>query len=374
MRRTEFLLIFAFTLFAETITIQPTKATKREGQNVMDIYYDLKEGVFYDNVFLYFSTDMKNYRKAKGQSGDIGMLEPGKNRHIVWNMEVDFPTEWQGELDVVVKADVLEVIGINKEGYYEVKNQKDGSILIYIPPGEFTMGSNSGDSNEKPVHKVYLDGYFIGKYEVTVTQFRKFVITTGYKTQAEVGGGAWILIDNSWKKRAYANWRNPYFDQTDDNPVVCVSWNDAVAYCRWAGLRLPTEAEWEKAARGTDGRKYPWGNHKPDAGGTYRINYFPGADGYKFTSPVGSFLPGASPYGCLDLAGNVWEWCSDRYREDYYSASPKRNPKGPPSGSSRVFRGGSWNSNGNAENVSSAHRSGNASGYRFYHLGFRVAR
>ena len=133
-----------------------------------------------------------------------------------------------------------------------------------------------------------------------------------------------------------------YFNNYPDYPVVEVSWNDAKAYCAWAGLRLPTEAEWEKASRGTDSRTYPWGNGEP---GTNRCNYRRSGDGYKYTSPIGSYENGRSPYGCYDMSGNVWEWCNDWYGESYYRDSEYKNPKGPSSGTYRVLRGGSWTGN-----------------------------
>ncbi|MDO8587174.1 MAG: formylglycine-generating enzyme family protein [Armatimonadota bacterium] len=193
-------------------------------------------------------------------------------------------------------------------------NPKDGSVMITIPAGKFIMGSNH-EPDEKPVHTVYLDTYQIGKCEVTIAQYRKFCKATGYEMPDAPSWG--------WKH---------------GHPIVNVTWNDAAAYCKWAGGRLPTEAEWEKAAAGTDGRTYPWG----DAWDNNKC-----ANVYlnlTSTQPVGSYPAGASAYGCMDMAGNVWEWCADVYAKDYYKASPSRNPRGPSRGGYRVMRGGSWDS------------------------------
>ena len=221
------------------------------------------------------------------------------------------------------------------------------------------MGSNDGQSDEKPVHTVYLDGYYISKYEITNKQYKQFCDKTGRSYPRSP----------KFNRRLFG--MNNYFTSYPNYPVVCVSWNDAAAYCKWAGLRLPTEAEWQKGSRGTDGRKYPWGNESP---GTNKANYDPGtndADGYYYTSPVGNYSSGASPYGLMDMAGNVWEWCNDWYGEDYYSKSPKNNPKGPSSGSYRVLCGGSWY---NLDNfIRSSYRFNNFPTINWYNLGFRPA-
>ncbi|MFH0801630.1 MAG: SUMF1/EgtB/PvdO family nonheme iron enzyme [bacterium] len=237
-----------------------------------------------------------------------------------------------------------------------ITNAKDGSELIMIPAGEFIMGSNDYE-DEKPPHRVYLSAYYIGKYEVTNEQFAKFINATGYN--------------------ARGSWKNYYNSGTADHPVVCVSWNDAQAYCKWASLRLPTEAEWEKAARGTDGRKYPWGDEWDEG----RCNWFQGpqlpgiVSIYQGRGPlsVGSFSSGSSPYGCLDMAGNVWEWCADWYGEKYYSQSLSSDPQGPSSGSYRVLRGGSWGDDGTI-NLRCANRLRNRLDNWSGNNGFRVAR
>jgi iron(II)-dependent oxidoreductase len=196
---------------------------------------------------------------------------------------------------------------------------KDGAEMILIPAGEFIMGSpeGEGENDERPQHTVFLDAFYIDKYEVTNFQYKQFMDATGHG--------------------APADWNNEKYNQPNQ-PVVGVTWHDAVAYAKWAGKRLPTEAEWEKAARGADGRIYPWGNEWDSS----KCNSGVGGDGYQYTAPVGSFSDGASPYGVLDMSGNVWEWCADWYDNNYYSRSPQQNPKGPDSGSSRVLRGGSW--------------------------------
>ena len=208
----------------------------------------------------------------------------------------------------------------------------DGMVMVYVPAGEFLMGSSDADGQawdvEKPQHTVYLDGYWIDRTEVTNAQYRKCV---------EAGA---CREPGCWDEDNY---------NAPDQPVVCVSWDGAQAYAAWVGGRLPTEAEWEKAARGTDGRIYPWGD---EFDGT-RLNYCDrncekdlkdtsADDSYALTAPVGRYLSGASPYGVLDMAGNVWEWVADRYDAEYYARSPARNPQGPNSGGFRVIRGGAF--------------------------------
>jgi formylglycine-generating enzyme required for sulfatase activity len=192
--------------------------------------------------------------------------------------------------------------------------------MVWIPGGTFRMGSNEYD-DEKPVHTLTVSGFWISKYEITVGQYKKFVRATGH--------------------RALPDWVSK-FSPTDNHPVVGVSWNNAVAYCKWAGMRLPTEAEWEYAARGgLKGKKYPWGDRISHDNANYDE---PGVrDRWKYTAPVGSFSPNG--YGLHDMVGNVWEWCADWYDSGYYVKSPENNPTGPVKGTYRVLRGGSWGGN-----------------------------
>jgi eukaryotic-like serine/threonine-protein kinase len=218
-------------------------------------------------------------------------------------------------------------------------NPIDGMLMVYVPAGEFLMGSESEGAfeDEMPEHLVTLDAYWIYQTEVTNRQYNQCI-------QAEA------CEPSVWGEKP-----------NDDYPVMQVLPRHGKSYCNWAGGRLPTEAEWEKAARGTDGRKYPWGNEPvtderanfcdvtcDPEWGTPDTNQ---DDGYAKTAPVGSFPTGASPYGALDMAGNVWEWVSDGYDRDYYSASPYRNPKGPKGDYIELTRGGSWLSGAGALRV-----------------------
>ncbi len=187
----------------------------------------------------------------------------------------------------------------------------DGAPMVLVPAGKFIMGSNSGDDSEEPRRKVYIDGFYIDKYELTNAGFR----AAGMRTKENYG---------------------PKFNGSKQ-PVAGVTWFQARDYCAKVGKRLPSEAEWEKAARGTDGRKYPWGDSwEPD-----KVIWRKNSGGKPH--PVGrSYNTNESPYGAVDMAGNVWEWAQDVYSPHYYIDAPTRNPKGPSSGDMRIFRGGAW--------------------------------
>jgi formylglycine-generating enzyme required for sulfatase activity len=203
------------------------------------------------------------------------------------------------------------------------KSLKDEMVLVFVPAGEFTMGSDGGDADNRPAHQVYLDAFWIDRTEVTNEMYAKCVEANQCNSP-----------DSKRSKTRPSYFNNPEFG---NYPVIYVTWDDAYAYCSWAGRRLPTEAEWEKAARGPNGYKYPWGNVDPK---DTLLNY---NGNVSDTSEAGRYPEGASIYGALDMAGNVWEWVNDWYDPNYYEISPATNPLGPTSEDSRVLRGGSWN-------------------------------
>ena len=203
---------------------------------------------------------------------------------------------------------------------------KDGAPMVLVPAGEFIMGSDKGDEDEAPIHRVYLDAFYLDKFEVTNGRFAKYV-------EAVQSEPPWGFADKD----------TPLVQA--DRPVRWVSWMDATGYCLWAGKRLPTEAEWEKAARGTDGRIYPWGNDPPTpAHAVFGLK----EGGAETVSPVGNRDKGKSPYAVHDLAGNLYEWVMDWYDEEFYSnfaKNPAINPRGPSEGTAKAQRGGSYINN-----------------------------
>jgi formylglycine-generating enzyme required for sulfatase activity len=200
---------------------------------------------------------------------------------------------------------------------------KDGAPMVLVPAGEFVMGSDKGDEDEAPPHRVYLNAFYIDKFEVTNGRFAKYV-------EAIQSEPPWGFTDKE----------TPVIHA--ERPVRWVNWMDAMGYCLWVGKRLPTEAEWEKAARGTDERVYPWGNDPPTP---VHAVYGLREGGAETVSVIGNHHMGQSPYGVQDLAGNLYEWVMDWYAEDFYSSfinGPAINPRGPGEGAAKVQRGGSY--------------------------------
>lgn len=276
-----------------------------------------------------------------------------RNRQVVGLVQAIGKVYAQGNPADSIRV-FLQGFEINPPAYPTVS---DDAPMVFVPAGEFMMGSVEGeggdDPNEQPQHLVALDDYYIDQYEVTVERYARFLKTTG--------------------RTPPRYWDQGNLPQHGQKPVVGIHWEDAHRYCQWVGKRLPTEAEWEKAARGTDKRPYPWGTAKPDSS----LANFGQSESKQFyedrLTPVDTYESGKSPYGAYDMAGNVWEWVADWYSEEYYQESTKKNPKGPSSGDRKVMRGGSWD-NG-ARNLRSANRS--RKGFptrRHATLGFRCAK
>jgi len=238
-----------------------------------------------------------------------------------------------------------------------------GMEFVWVPDGCFMMGSppeaEERSADEIPSHEVCLDGFWMGRTEVTREQFRRFVRETGYRTSAEQEGFSWVY-GNRWERRRSRHWRNPGFEQDDSHPLVHVSWKDARAMARWlteeskGRFALPTEAQWEYACRAGTRTSRFWGDDVDQAceyanlaDKTARETYpawvaHPCRDGFVHTAPAGRFAP--NPFGLQDMLGNVWEWCEDGYRSDLYRQREPgvENPSNPVEGSGRVIRGGSW--------------------------------
>lgn len=278
------------------------------------------------------------------------------------------------EAEIAIKTPVTSKYQKNKQ---ESLNKLTGGIdLVYVRGGSFEMGSEKGESDEKPMHTITLSNYFIGKYEVTVGQFRKFIAATGYKTSADINGGSYLWNGSQWKLQPGINWEYDALGfkrpETEENhPVIHVSWTDALEYTKWLSsvtgkaFRLPTEAEWEFAARGgmsSNGYTFAGSND---------INQVAWSLDNKSnqTFPVGKKQP--NELGIYDMTGNVWEWCNDWYDADYYAKSPSTNPQGSKSGLFKVIRGGSWGGLSNFNRVTFRYRY--FPGNRGKFNGFRIA-
>ncbi|MBL7780093.1 MAG: SUMF1/EgtB/PvdO family nonheme iron enzyme [Saprospiraceae bacterium] len=305
-------------------------------------------------------------------------------------------TEAEAEIKKIKAAETARKIEERQQMEKTAELEKERNAfaeMVLVEGGTFQMGSSDGENDEKPIHSVTLDDFYIGRYEVTVQDFRTFVDAENYKTDAEKEGWSYYWSVSSWEKKNGVNWRNDEQGNLrpknqNNYPVIHVSWNDATAYCEWLtkktgkNYRLPSEAEWEYAARGgkqSKGYSYA-GSNDPEEVGWYWENSgdkkLTGAwDADKInknncrTHPVGSKK--ANELGIYDMSGNVWEWCSDWYDADYYKNSPSNNPKGLATGSRRVLRGGSWSNNPQHSRVSG--RAYDAPGNRYVTCGFRLA-
>ena len=225
------------------------------------------------------------------------------------------------------------------------------SEMVTIPAGPFVRGTEIGGFDERPTRTIYLDEFSIDRYEVTNHQYQQFVVATGHRKPG--------LPSRYAKSGAKVRGIN--------QPIVYVSWDDAEEYCRWKGKRLPTEAEWEKAMRGADGRLWPWGDkEQPDGANWARVQ-----DGHEASARIGTFQSDKSPYGVMDGAGNVMEWVADWYGETYYKSSPDQNPPSPEFGTYRVLRGGSYTTTGADVRITS--RSKMMPDFRDETIGFRCA-
>ena len=242
-------------------------------------------------------------------------------------------------------------------GVGSTKIGQDGANLVYVPAGEFLMGSVTSDSfaqkDEFPQHAVYLDAFWIDQTEVTNKQYSMCVDAGVCSAPPKTG---------SDKRNDYFG--NPEFE---NYPVVHMTWDAAQVYCNWAGRGLPTEAQWEKAARGTDARLYPWGNDDPNA---ELLNF---NNNVGETTEVGSYELGKSPYGAYDMVGNVWEWVRDRYSQVYYSKSPTENPTGPESGQTYVLRGGGYDVERYTWIRAAERSQGTPPQWYYVYIGFRCA-
>ena len=257
-----------------------------------------------------------------------------------------------------------------KEAEEQFQKQISDNNLLFVEGGTFTMGSSSGYSSQKQEHQVTLDDFYIGKYEVTNDEYCKFLNDRGNQ---EEGGKTWIDIEDDYCNIKKSSGKFKPKAGKENHPVIEVTWFGARAYCKWAGGRLPTEAEWEYAARGGkkgSGYKYAGSDNIDEVAWYTKNSYDKGKDSSDYgTHDVGTKKP--NELGTYDMTGNVWEWCNDWYGSDYYGKSPKNNPQGPNSGKYSVLRGGSWNLSDDFCRV--AYRAVNGRVKGNYSYGFRFA-
>ncbi len=332
-----------------------------------------------------------SFQKIKALDQDINLSSESKV--AMWQ---DFLKGFAENNPYSERDEALRNEGLTKKKYWESNKftssmkepTKISKDMVFIVGSTFQMGSDNGDVNEQPVHTVTLSDFYMSKYEVTVSEFREFVVATDYKTDAEKRGGAYIKTESGWIQKNDANWKNPYLEQTEQNPVTCMTWNDAIAYCNWRsqkeglipcytidgnivlcnfqadGYRLPTEAEWEYAARGgkkSRGFTFAGSENLDDVG------WFAQNSGGQ-SHPVGKKQ--ANELKLLDMSGNVLEWCWDVFEN--YGHTSLVDPKGRDSGLSHILRGGSWYHFAVVLRCSS--RSRCTPDISYHYNGFRVAR
>jgi formylglycine-generating enzyme required for sulfatase activity len=304
----------------------------------------LLDGGVVGNVQADRPTMLPNVRAGERE---IGVREASGRRIRRW------VRVWEGRTALVALAepapsgsgdDALIPLGKNTQGHAEYRRRRDGATVVRVPGGEFLMGNR--ETERRPLeHRVSVGEFLLDKTEVTWGRYRTFAAATGKSLPPDP----------------------PWWGIHDDHPAVFVTWEEGRAYCEWAGARLPTEAEWERACRGDDERMYPWGNEEPTPErAVYRRSW-----GIAATDPAGAHPTGASPYGLLDLGGSLWEYVADWYDESYYQVSPPRDPRGPASGRAHGVRGGSWDSRPSV--LSCSCRSWGHIGYREGDFGFRCA-
>jgi formylglycine-generating enzyme len=388
-----YLFIASFLLALGKLSAQSVSSVElsQEGKTIVIEY--LLEATTPQEILLYFSTDGgKTFSKPLQKvSGDVGKgVTAGKNR-IVWNVLEEVPElvsdsivfmveiadgmllgafdstaindttaiyEWNPIVDTAPAASAAEIDRLRME-------------WVTIPAGSFMMGSldieTDRNDNEGPRHKVNLRGFKMSKYEVTFAQFQAFIEATDYETDAEKEGWSWKWTGSEWKEESGLSWKTnekgELRNSTHKNyPVINVSWNDATAFAKWMGCRLPTEAEWEYACRAGTATPFNTGVYLNSSQANFDMNI-------RQTKPVGSYAP--NPWGLYDMHGNVLEWCSDWFgRYISYSSSAQSNPSGPTSGSYRVLRGGSWGNDGGR--CRSASRIGGEPSARQFDFGFRL--
>ncbi|HOG12259.1 MAG TPA: formylglycine-generating enzyme family protein [Smithellaceae bacterium] len=361
-----FILMFLIVFFVPATIFAAELKNERARQegNRLVISYDLEGKEREADVNLTITVEGKTYKSSDLHvEGDVGKVRTGRGKRISWNILQDFPRGFRGAVDWELTT--------GGDAFTDVTT---GMSFVFVKGGCYQMGDTfgGGDGDEKPVHEVCVDDFYMAKHETTVEQFRRFVHDTGYRTEAEKGDGCFVWTGSKWDKSHDANWRSPGFKQTQDHPVACVSWNDATAFVRWLSsksgknYRLPTEAEWEYAAR-SGGKREKWsGTSDGSSLGDYA--WYDANSGGQ-THPVGQKRPNG--LGLHDMSGNVWEWCQDWYGSDYYSSSGRDNPGGPSSGSDRVVRGGGWSSF--AAYSRAALRNRRVPDNRYINLGFRLA-